>query len=457
MWEEYIEKKNHLFFASDPRAFATEAEKILRDVASQYPNASAERKTAIEYIVAELAKDSMSALPAWTLRQDGSRIDESLSCFYHHLLELLSKWGKHELRAQAEADVYSIANSNLRRITRLTDRALLNNRIGNDAAWGLSYAMRRGACFSTTNPVMVNGAKNNFPELWTPVRDRLRRDNPDASVDHLVTLFTIEVVYRNCIEYLPLFEATGGELGHVSMQVNPHNADNGPAMQEEAEFMYTSLEKRLGRKPNIMFKLPAVAASLEPARNLVKQGIRLNVTSNCSLSQHTAFAPIVEQGRFYSYMVMINGRFDEPVAEELKTAGIADADLVSRHASNAVIKKSYVLHKQRNYRKSIILPASMRGPWHVASSLTSGEFPIHISCFPDKAIEYDQTLERIEPGIDIPTPPDVLDVLSKSDIFRKAYDEKGLQPEEFITFPPIVAMMIQFRKCYDDTAAFMRG
>ncbi len=57
------------------------------------------------------------------------------------------------------APLPKLTRSNLLKLSQMADRGEINNRWGNDAATGLTDAIRKGAVLVTTNPIMVNAIR----------------------------------------------------------------------------------------------------------------------------------------------------------------------------------------------------------------------------------------------------------------------------------------------------------
>ena len=74
-------------------------------------------------------------------------------------------------------------------------------------------------------------------------------------------------------EFRPLYEATDGNDGYVSLEVNPHLAHDTEGTIREAQGLWRSLDR-----PNVMIKVPATAAGLPAIEHLIGEGINVNVT-----------------------------------------------------------------------------------------------------------------------------------------------------------------------------------
>jgi transaldolase len=457
-WHALREK---LLFKTPPSAFAHECELLRKRYREEFCKATAERKKEIAQILAEISIDMQSYLARWHLEDpahpnclpgDAIANQAEQNCL------LLGAWGEAEKVEYVKSAVAAIRRSNLLKLSRLADQGVINNRWGNDAATGLTDAIRKGAILVTTNPIMVNAVRKENPAFWDQVRDEFKQAYPNSTPEQRASLMTMSVVLQNCRELRPIYEATHGKYGYVSLQINPRANRDAARMAEEVEDLYARLTRELGGTPNTVFKIPATKAGLEAVRRLTSQGIGCTITVNCSVDQNLAFAEVIEQGRArISFLVVMSGRLDDPVRDELKTLGLPEAAEVAKWASIAVTRRSYdLLYRQRKYTKSAILTASLRGPWNIEGSITDGEVPIFITCFPDKAKEYDSVEREIVCRIREPVPEEILTKLRKSRIFQQAYDVGGLAEDGFEAFYPVVATLDAFSKSYDEFLEYNR-
>ena len=73
--------------------------------------------------------------------------------------------------------------------------------------------------------------------------------------------------------FRPLFDSTDGRDGYVSLEVNPHLAHDTDGTMEEARRLWAALDR-----PNVLIKVPATAQGLPVIRQLISEGINVNVT-----------------------------------------------------------------------------------------------------------------------------------------------------------------------------------
>ena len=461
MRDEYLGLRDKLYFHTDVDGFIHACGELVNAYAAEWKKADAGRKADIEWIVGNLAIDAMSYIPDWRFKKTGGNADGVLKDGYTILMGQLKAWNAEKQIKDTEKEVWELANSNLLRISRLNDLGLLNTPVGTDAAWELIHSSRHGTSVATTNPVMVDAVRRNYPEVWNPVRDEIMKKYAGASDEEKVTRFTIEVVLYNCKVLKPIFEYTGGRYGYVHMQVNPHYAQDGDKMAEEAEYVYNELKKALNGTPNVIFKIPAVEAACPAVERLVNQGICVNMTACASVSQHRVFGEIMKKGKAkLQLLTMMAGRFDDPIIEELKAAGIPAEEAVAlgRTASNVVINRSFSMLQDEMKADNVwLLTASMRVPGNIEAAFSNNEQQIFLSIFPPQAEEYESVPRKIYPNLGTPLSEEAMKKLYLSDTFRKGYEYDGLKTKEFQDFICVSATLKQFRARYNDTVAYLNG
>ena len=458
---EWHDLRERLLFKTDLSAFSNECEHVRKHYGDEFPRSSEARKLEIGAILSELTLDLLSYLPRWRLQDPANPVrlsDEEIREQAERNCRLLVCWGMENKVESMRSAARAIARSNLLKLSRMTDLGLINNRWGNDAAVGLTDAVRRGAVLVTTNPIMINAVRKDDPATWDRVREEFKRALPGSSPEQRASLMTMSVVLENCRELRPIYEATKGAYGYVSLQINPRANREASRMAEEVEDLYDRLTQELHGPPNAVFKIPATRAGLEAVRRLTSKGIGCTVTVNCSVDQNLAFGEVIEQGcARLSFLVVMTGRLDDPIRDELRERGLTDASQVAKWASTAVLRRSYeLLYRQKKYKKSALLTASLRGPWNIEGSITNEEAPVFITCFPDKAREYDSVEREMTARIREEIPDELMTKLMRSRIFRQAYEAGGLTPDGFDTFYPVVATLDAFSKSYDEFLEYNR-
>jgi transaldolase len=74
-------------------------------------------------------------------------------------------------------------------------------------------------------------------------------------------------------EFRSVYDKTDGKDGYVSLEVNPHLAHDTKGTIEEARRLWTALDR-----PIVFIKVPATADGLPAIRQLISEGINVNVT-----------------------------------------------------------------------------------------------------------------------------------------------------------------------------------
>ena len=74
-------------------------------------------------------------------------------------------------------------------------------------------------------------------------------------------------------EFRSVYEKTDDEDGYVSLEVNPHLAHDTKGTIEEARRLWAALNR-----PNVLIKIPATSDGLPAIRQLISEGINVNVT-----------------------------------------------------------------------------------------------------------------------------------------------------------------------------------
>jgi transaldolase/glucose-6-phosphate isomerase len=79
----------------------------------------------------------------------------------------------------------------------------------------------------------------------------------------------------------PVYDRTSGKHGYASLEVSPMLAYNTDGTIEEARRLYAALNR-----PNVMVKVPATLEGIPAIRQLISEGININVTLIFSLDRH---------------------------------------------------------------------------------------------------------------------------------------------------------------------------
>ncbi|MBN2451392.1 MAG: hypothetical protein JXR77_13455 [Lentisphaeria bacterium] len=460
MTEPWLEFRRRLFFGTEAGGFEAACGDVRRELSLAHRRAGGPLRAGIETAMAEFCLDLQSYLPRWRLQAParpgvlpaGVLEAEAVRC-----RGLLREWQATAALERVAEEETLLARSNFLRLTRIADTGRLATRWGYDYADGVAAAMRRGALLVTTNPPLVNLERKERPRLWEPVREELRGRHGTGDPDRLAALFTARVVLRNCRMLRPVYEASEGRCGYVNLQVNPHAADDADAMAREIEWLHAALSEELQGTPNVVFKVPGTRAALETVAMVTAKGIGVTITLAFSVDQHIAFGEVIEQGRApVSFLVMMSGRLDDPVRDELAAAGVDGAAECARWASTAVIRRSYEhVYGDMGCRKSALLVASLRGPWNVDAAIAEGPAPVFVTSFPDKTEEYDSEPREIVCRMAEPIPGGVLARLRRSPLFCQAVEAGEIGVAGFDAYLPVAMTQTAFAAAWDELRAWL--
>ena len=132
----------------------------------------------------------------------------------------------------------------------------------------------------TTNPTIFQKAISES-ELY----DRQMRDLAVRGVDveEAVRMVTSMDVRWACDVLRPVYDATGGADGRVSIEVDPRLAHETERTVAEARQLWWLVDR-----PNLFIKIPATKAGLPAIAQCLAEGISVNVTLIFSLERYSA-------------------------------------------------------------------------------------------------------------------------------------------------------------------------
>ena len=122
----------------------------------------------------------------------------------------------------------------------------------------------------TTNPAIFQAAISGSQDYDADVA-RLSAAGADA--EEIVRALTTEDVRRACDLLTPVWEATDGQDGRVSIEVDPRLAHDTDATIIQARELWAAVDR-----PNLLIKIPGTRAGLPAIRRVIAEGISVNVT-----------------------------------------------------------------------------------------------------------------------------------------------------------------------------------
>ncbi len=100
---------------------------------------------------------------------------------------------------------------------------------------------------------------------------KMKQENKD--LQQIYDVLTQKDVRDAADKFRNLYDKTDGKDGYVSLEVNPHLAHNTQGTIEEARRLWKGLNR-----PNVFIKVPATKEGLPAIKQLISEGINVNVT-----------------------------------------------------------------------------------------------------------------------------------------------------------------------------------
>ena len=140
----------------------------------------------------------------------------------------------------------------------------------------------------TSNPSIFEKAIAEST-IYDSVIQKMALDGKD--VNTIYEAISQQDVQSAASVFKTLYEKTAGEDGYVSLEVNPHLAHDTAGTIEEGRRLWVTLNR-----PNVLIKVPATTECLVAIRQLISEGINVNVTLLFSLPRYRAVAEAFVEG-----------------------------------------------------------------------------------------------------------------------------------------------------------------
>ena len=134
----------------------------------------------------------------------------------------------------------------------------------------------------TSNPAIFETAIAGSNDYDEDIQN-LARDG--KSVDEIYETLAYEDIGMAADLLRQTYDTSGGIDGYVSLEVNPHLANETEKTVQEAIRLYETLSR-----PNVMIKVPATAAGIPAITELIGSGVNVNVTLIFGLENYKAVA-----------------------------------------------------------------------------------------------------------------------------------------------------------------------
>jgi transaldolase len=267
----------------------------------------------------------------------------------------------------------------------------------------------------TSNPTIFQKAVHASERYNDQVHDLATRR---VTVDEALHMITATDIRWACDQLRPVYDATDGVDGRVSLEVDPRLARDTETTVAEARQLWWLVDR-----PNLFIKIPATREGLPAISQCLSEGISINVTLIFSLQRYRevmdAFLDGVERlrandgdlTRLGSVASFFVSRVDTEVDKRLDKIGSEEAKALRGQAGIANARLAYQEHERvfgsERWRD---LAAAGGHPQRPLWASTGVKDP-----------EYDDTryvMELVAPGIVNTMPEATLDAVFDHGVFR---------------------------------------
>jgi transaldolase len=201
----------------------------------------------------------------------------------------------------------------------------------------------------TSNPTIFANAISGSADYDDQIRQLAQRGTSTAEA---LRLLTVADVRSACDVLRPVYKATDGIDGRVSIEVDPRLAHDTTEAITEARQLWQLVDR-----PNLFIKIPATAAGLPAITQCLAEGISVNVTLIFSLQRYAAvidaFLDGMERGlaasRNLSTLTSVASffvsRVDAEIDHRLDKIGTPEALALKGKAAIANARLAYELYE----------------------------------------------------------------------------------------------------------------
>ncbi len=235
----------------------------------------------------------------------------------------------------------------------------------------------------TSNPTIFAKALSSGSAYDEQVSDL---KSYDVSVDEASRVITTYDIRWGCDVLRPAYDATDGQDGRVSIEVDPRLAKNTAATIAEARALWWAVDR-----PNLFIKIPATVEGLPAITAAISEGISVNVTLIFSLERHGAVIDAYMEGlekaaaaghdlsQIRSVASFFVSRVDTEVDGRLDKLGTPEATALRGKAAIANARLAYELFEQKSagerWRALAAQGANLQRPLWASTSTKDPAFP----------------------------------------------------------------------------------
>jgi transaldolase len=295
----------------------------------------------------------------------------------------------------------------------------------------IGLAIAHGAVGCTTNPAFGGGLLRRAPDEVIPIVDACLVSSRDDRI--VADLVQQRLVGRVVERFRPLFDASHGTAGFVSIQGSPENDMDGELIWKEAQIGHA-----LG--PNATPKIPATLPGFIAMERVVEHGWPIIVTEVFSLDQVVATSELYLRVtsrtgvRSPFFMSPITGILGDHLKKIAKTQGLDVPARAMEFAGIGLARRCAALVAQREYPVTLLfggarIPEDLTGLVGAAHHCT-----INWSTFAEILAMDPAVTRTIDEALD---PSFERTLLEAFPDFWRAWEIGRLPPEDFEAFGPV--------------------
>lgn len=306
-------------------------------------------------------------------------------------------------------------------------------------------AIESGALGCTNNPSYSHKMLTHLQEGSYARPFLLEAVKESSDDDEAAAIFQRKLVKPIQEIFYPLWKESDGKHGYVSIQGDPIHEHDPQVIIDEAR-----KNGALGK--NIAIKIPCTKAGLKAMETLIPEGYPINATEIMSIAQGIELCEMYEaitrkaNKRPPIWLSFITGIYDEYLENYVRDNKVDIEGDVVRQAGMAATRKMYQVLHDRNYAP-VIIGGGARQLRHF-TEMVGGHQVVTINWKGTADTLIEQNPDVVHRFFN-PIPPLVVDeLLEKLPDFRKGWDPKGLEVDEFEEFGPVELFRSMFLKSW---------
>ncbi len=134
----------------------------------------------------------------------------------------------------------------------------------------------------TSNPAIFNKAISGSDAYDAQIAQLVHEQRP---IQDIYEQLVVTDVQSACDLLRPVYEASDGGDGYVSLEVSPYLAHDTAGTMQEARHLFQAVDR-----PNAFIKIPGTPAGVPAIEEMLYEGININVTLLFSISSYEAVA-----------------------------------------------------------------------------------------------------------------------------------------------------------------------